>query len=165
MELEPSRFSLRKLLDSSLIVIKERALTHGIKLSLDMSDDFDRLVADERKVKQIVFNLLSNAVKFTPDNGKVGIKAGRNNNVIEIAVWDTGVGIAPGDQKYIFEEFQQVGRTLEGKPEGTGLGLALTRKLVEVHGGRIWVESDPSHGSTFTFTLPAETELEVEIRA
>jgi DNA-binding response OmpR family regulator/nitrogen-specific signal transduction histidine kinase len=154
MELELGTISLRQLLEGSLAVIKERALAHGIQLSLDMSDDIGTLIADERKVKQIVFNLLSNAVKFTRDNGQVGIRAHRTDGLVEIVIWDSGVGIAPDDQQRIFEEFQQVGQELTGKPEGTGLGLTLSRKLVELHGGKIRVESTPGQGSTFTFTLP-----------
>jgi DNA-binding response OmpR family regulator/anti-sigma regulatory factor (Ser/Thr protein kinase) len=123
-----------------------------------MSDDIDNLIADERKVKQIVFNLLSNAVKFTPDKGKVGIKARQNDGAVEIAVWDTGMGIAQEDQQRVFEEFQQVGETLTNKPEGTGLGLALTKRLVELHGGSIRLESTPGEGSIFTFTLPMTGE-------
>ncbi|MFQ5938041.1 MAG: sensor histidine kinase, partial [Acidiferrobacterales bacterium] len=156
LELELSTLDLRQLLEGSLVVVKEGALAHGITLSLDMTDDIDTVVADERKVKQIVFNLLSNAVKFTLDKGKVGIKAQRANGVVEIAVWDTGMGIAAKDQERIFEEFQQVGQELTDKPEGTGLGLALTKKFVELHGGAIGVESNPGRGSIFTFTLPTK---------
>ncbi len=160
MELEPAALNLRKLLEGTLVVVKERALAHGINLLLDMSDDIDNLIADERKVKQIVFNLLSNAVKFTPDKGKVGIKARQGDSTVEVAVWDTGVGIAPEDQQRVFEEFQQVGETLTGKPEGTGLGLALTKRLVELHGGSIRLESTPGEGSIFTFTLPITGEAQ-----
>jgi DNA-binding response OmpR family regulator/anti-sigma regulatory factor (Ser/Thr protein kinase) len=135
-------------------MVKERALAHGLTLSLDMADDLSVITGDERKVKQILFNLLSNAVKFTPDKGKVGIVAKRVNGAVQIAVWDTGVGIAPEEQQRIFEEFQQVRHGLAGKTEGTGLGLALTKRFVELHGGTIWVESTPGRGSTFTFTLP-----------
>src|SRR5713101_59403 len=154
MELEPGVFNLKELLEGSLVMVKERALAHGIVLSLDVADDIDTLMGDERKVKQILFNLLSNAVKFTPDKGKVGITAKKVDGVVQIAVWDTGVGIAAEDQQRIFEEFQQVGKGPTGKTEGTGLGLTLTKKFVELHGGRIWVDSTPRRGSTFTFTLP-----------
>lgn len=154
LELELGLFDLRQLLENSLVMIKERALSHGITLSLDIADDVDALLGDERKAKQILFNLLSNAVKFTPDKGQVGIKASKAGNWAQIAVWDTGVGIDPEDQERIFEEFQQIGDPLIGKSEGTGLGLALTRKFVELHGGSIWVESTPGQGSTFTFTMP-----------
>jgi signal transduction histidine kinase len=104
-------------------------------------------------VKQIVFNLLSNAVKFTPDGGRVDVVARRIDGEIQVAVRDTGIGITAEDQGRIFEEFRQVGQGA-AKAEGTGLGLALTKKLVELHGGRIWVSSQPGAGTTFTFSLP-----------
>ncbi len=154
LELELSRFDLRALLENSLVMVKELAQAHAIPLVLEVSDDLGSLSGDERKVKQIVFNLLSNAVKFTPDGGKVGIKATRADDVVQIVVWDTGVGISAADQRRIFEEFQQVGTGLTDKTEGTGLGLTLTKKFVELHGGAIGVESTPGAGSTFTFTLP-----------
>src|SRR4029453_2496270 len=111
------------------------------------------VVADERKVKQILLNLLSNAVKFTPEGGRVSLTATVADGGITIAVSDTGIGIAPEDQATIFEEFRQVGRDDARKQEGTGLGLTLAKKFVELHGGRIWVESRVGEGSTFTFTL------------
>jgi signal transduction histidine kinase/DNA-binding response OmpR family regulator len=154
LELDLGTFDLRRLLEDSLVMVKERALAHGITLSLEIADDVDTLTGDERKVKQVLFNLLSNAVKFTPDRGKVGITAMRAAAMVQVAVRDTGVGISPDDQQRIFEEFQQVGRGLAEKTEGTGLGLTLAKKFVELHGGTIWVESTPGHGSTFTFTLP-----------
>ncbi|MCK5362475.1 MAG: HAMP domain-containing histidine kinase, partial [Gammaproteobacteria bacterium] len=156
LEVELEKIDLRQLLEGSLVVVRERALTHDIRLSLDMADDVDTVTADERKVKQIVFNLLSNAVKFTPDKGQVGIRARKSDALVEIAVWDSGVGIALEDQQRIFEEFQQAERGLTDKQEGTGLGLALTKKFVELHGGNIWAESTRGHGSTFTFTLPVD---------
>jgi signal transduction histidine kinase len=116
------------------------------------------IVADERKVKQILLNLLSNAVKFTPEGGRVGLTATAADGAITIAVSDTGIGIAPEDQAAIFEEFRQVGCEDARTQEGTGLGLTLAKKLVELHGGRIWVQSQVGQGSTFTFTLPARPE-------
>ena len=154
LELELGTFDFRQLLEGSLVMVKERALAHGMTLSLEIADDVDTLTGDERKVKQILFNLLSNAVKFTPDGGKMGITASMADTVVQVAVWDTGIGIAADDQQRIFGEFQQVGQGLAGKTEGTGLGLTLAKKFVELHGGTIWVESTPGHGSTFTFTLP-----------
>jgi signal transduction histidine kinase len=111
-------------------------------------------MGDERKIKQVVLNLLSNAVKFTPEGGRVSLKASGRDGTVEIAVTDTGIGIAPEDQAAIFEEFRQVGSDETRKQEGTGLGLTLAKKFVELHGGRLWVESEPRRGSTFTFTLP-----------
>ena len=98
-------------------------------------------------------NLLSNAVKFTPEGGRIDVRAVRVDDAVEIAVTDTGIGIAPEDQEAVFEEFKQVGKA-EKKAGGTGLGLALCRKFVELHGGRIWVKSEIGAGSTFTFSLP-----------
>jgi signal transduction histidine kinase len=109
--------------------------------------------ADERKVRQIVLNLLSNAIKFTPEGGRVEVRAVPVDGSVEVSVSDTGVGIAPEDQEAIFEEFRQVG-TAAKKVEGTGLGLALSRKFIELHSGRIWVKSQVGVGARFTFTLP-----------
>jgi signal transduction histidine kinase len=103
-------------------------------------------------VKQILYNLLSNAVKFTPDGGRVEVGVRAENGDVRVEVRDTGIGIAGEDQERIFEEFRQVGR--ERSREGTGLGLTLTKRFVELHGGRIWLESTPGKGSTFAFTLP-----------
>jgi signal transduction histidine kinase len=113
----------------------------------------DYVRADERKVRQVVLNLLSNAIKFTPEGGRIEVRAKPVDGSVEVSVTDTGVGIAPEDQEAIFEEFRQVG-TADKKVEGTGLGLALSRKFIELHGGRIWVESQVGAGSTFTFALP-----------
>jgi signal transduction histidine kinase len=101
-------------------------------------------------------NLLSNAVKFTPEGGKIQVRAGLDNGAVKISVSDTGIGIAPEHHETIFEEFRQVGSDYARKREGTGLGLTLTKKFVEMHGGRIWVESEPGKGSTFTFILPVQ---------
>jgi signal transduction histidine kinase len=108
---------------------------------------------DERKIKQVLLNLLSNAIKFTPEGGRVGVRAALVDGRVEVAISDTGIGIAPEDHEAVFEEFRQVG-TAEKKAEGTGLGLALARKFIELHGGRIWVKSQVGVGSTFTFTIP-----------
>ncbi len=102
----------------------------------------------------MLLNLLSNAVKFTPEGGKISLAAHLKDGMAEISVADTGVGIAPEDQETIFEEFRQVGTDYARKREGTGLGLALARRLVELHGGKLWVQSEPGQGSIFTFTLP-----------
>jgi signal transduction histidine kinase len=109
--------------------------------------------ADERKVRQVVLNLLSNAIKFTPEGGRIDVGAVAKDAFVEISITDTGIGIAPEDQEKVFEEFRQVG-TAAKKVEGTGLGLTLCRKFVELHGGRIWVNSQEGVGSTFTFTIP-----------
>ncbi|MGH2362345.1 MAG: ATP-binding protein [bacterium] len=154
MELELSEFDLPTALQNAMTLVRERAQTHGIALELRVDEKLGQIRADERKVKQIVLNLLSNAVKFTPDGGRVEVDAHLNDALAEISVKDTGAGIAPEDQAALFEEFRQVGHHAAGKQEGTGLGLALTRRFVELHGGKIWLESAPGKGSTFTFTLP-----------
>ncbi|HUG76054.1 MAG TPA: ATP-binding protein, partial [Burkholderiales bacterium] len=154
MELELSSFHLPTALSNAMTLVRERAQRHGIALGLEVDPRLGELQADERKFKQIVLNLLSNAVKFTPDGGRVEVTARPVESKIEIAVRDTGVGIAPGDHAAVFEEFKQVGRDYTRKAEGTGLGLALTRRFVELHGGEIRLESAPGKGSTFTVTFP-----------
>jgi signal transduction histidine kinase len=134
--------------------VRERATKHGINLDVTVDERLGDFVGDERKIKQILLNLLSNAVKFTPEGGRIGIRARQVNGSVEISVSDTGIGIAPEDQPKIFEEFRQVGSDYGHKVEGTGLGLTLAKKFVELHGGRIWVTSELGKGSTFSFTLP-----------
>jgi len=153
MELEVSDFDLPAAIDNALILVRERASRRGIRLGQAIDDRVGMIRGDERKVKQVLLNLLSNALKFTPEGGRIDVRAAMNDGMAEISVADTGVGIAPEDQEAIFEEFRQVG-TADKKVEGTGLGLALSRKFIELHGGRIWVQSEPGKGSTFSFTLP-----------
>jgi signal transduction histidine kinase len=157
MVLESTPFSLREALGTGVTMVRDRASSHGIAMSLDVASDVDVITADERKVKQVVFNLLSNAVKFTPDGGQVAVTASRTTDEVQVAVRDTGVGIAAADQVALFNEFAQ---TDDGRraAEGTGLGLTLAKRLVELHGGRIWVESQVGSGSTFTFALPLLVE-------
>jgi signal transduction histidine kinase len=157
MELEPATFDLPSAIGNAMTLVRERAQRHGIALGIAVDPGLGEIVADERKLKQILLNLLSNAVKFTPDGGRIDVTARREAGVVVISVRDTGIGIAPQDQETVFEAFRQVGRHYTNKQEGTGLGLTLTRKFVELHGGRIWLESIPGQGSTFTFTLPASS--------
>jgi signal transduction histidine kinase len=156
MELELGSFHLPSSLESALTLLRERATRHGITLGLTVDERLDDFVADERKVRQVVLNLLSNAVKFTPEGGRVDVQAVLEDAVVKISVSDTGAGIAPEDQKKIFEAFSQVGTDLARKHEGTGLGLTLTRRFVELHGGEMSVVSAVGKGSTFTFTLPVK---------
>ena len=152
MELQPSIFSLPTALQTAISMVRERAVNHGLTLATEIDASVGLIEGDERKVKQIIFNLLSNAVKFTPEGGGVTLAARTVDDHVEISVRDTGVGISPEDQVRIFDEFYQVGG---GKQqEGTGLGLALTRGLVELHRGRLTVQSAPGAGSTFTVLLP-----------
>ena len=154
MELDVADFDLRSALENAITLVRERAQRHGIALSLDVDPSLGNFRGDERKFKQILLNLLSNAVKFTPEGGKVGVVARPGANAVEFSVSDTGVGIAAADQDLVFEEFRQVGKDYTRKAEGTGLGLALTRRFVELHGGTIRLESTPGKGSTFSFTIP-----------
>jgi signal transduction histidine kinase len=157
MELERSDFDLPTALENALILVRERASRRGITLGHSVDERLGPIRGDERKVKQVLLNLLSNALKFTPEGGRIDVSAAEHDGVAEIAVTDTGVGIAPEDQEAVFEEFRQVG-TADKKVEGTGLGLALSRKFIELHGGKIRVKSQVGHGSTFTFTLPMRRE-------
>jgi signal transduction histidine kinase len=156
MELDVETFDVPSALSNAMTLVRERAQRHGITLGLEVDAAVGEMRADERKFKQILLNLLTNAVKFTPDGGRIEVRARRDADSIVVAVHDTGIGIAVEDQGAVFEEFRQVGRDYTNKQEGTGLGLALTRKFVELHGGRIWLESEPGKGSTFTFTLPVK---------
>ena len=156
MELEATEFELPTTIENALILVRERASRHGIDLKHTIDGRLGTIRADERKVKQVLLNLLTNALKFTPEGGRVEVRAGVVDSAAEIAVTDTGVGIAPEDQATVFEEFRQVGSSAK-KVEGTGLGLAISRKFVELHGGRISLTSEPGTGSTFVFTLPLMT--------
>jgi signal transduction histidine kinase/HAMP domain-containing protein len=154
MELDLSTFDLPTAIANAMTLIRERAQRHGIAMAQEVAPELGNIIADERKFKQILLNLLSNAVKFTPDGGRIDVSAKSTGDNIIVAVHDTGIGIAPEDQEAVFEEFRQVGSNYTSKQEGTGLGLALTRRFVELHGGRISVHSEPGKGSTFSFTLP-----------
>jgi signal transduction histidine kinase len=153
MELELSEFDLPQAIQNALTLVRERALRRGIGLHYAIDDRVAAIRADERKVKQVLLNLLSNAIKFTPEGGRIEVRAAPADRLVEVSVADTGIGIAAEDLETVFEEFRQVG-TAEKKAEGTGLGLALAKKFVELHGGQICVESELGRGSTFTFTLP-----------
>ena len=155
VELEVATFSLREALERGVVMVRERATKNGVRLSLELGADVDLVDGDERRVRQVVFNLLSNAVKFTPRGGSVLVASAREDGEVLVSVTDTGPGIAADDQERIFEEFQQTDVGVRQR-EGTGLGLALSKRLVELHRGRIWVESRSGHGSRFVFTLPIE---------
>jgi signal transduction histidine kinase len=191
--LEPKTFALEPVLNNSLVMVKEKALKHSIQLSTKYTSIPETIVADERKLKQILYNLLSNAVKFTNPGGEVSVEvclvqklldggdkeAGSNAlklvgsdpdgetihkkqivDCVQIAVVDTGIGLSPKDQERVFQPFEQADGSSSRKYEGTGLGLSLTRKLVELHNGDIWVESDgEGKGCAFKFYLPIENKI------
>ena len=161
MELEPADFDLPGAIDNALTLVRERAARRGITLGSTIDEHLGMVRGDERKVKQVLLNLLSNALKFTPERGRIAVGARLHGEVAEVSVADTGIGIAPADQETVFEEFRQVG-TADKKAEGTGLGLALARRFIELHGGKIWVQSELGRGSTFTFTLPLRADQVIE---
>jgi signal transduction histidine kinase len=153
MELELTDFHLPTALDNALTLVRERAGRRSITLQMSVDVRLGEVRADERKIRQVVLNLLSNAIKFTLEGGRIDVGAMPKDGFVEVSVSDTGVGIALEDQEAVFEEFRQVG-TVDKKAEGTGLGLTLCRKFIELHGGRIWIRSQVGVGSTFTFTIP-----------
>jgi signal transduction histidine kinase len=153
MELEMADFDVLTAIENAVVLVRERAGRRGIALHQAVDERLARIRGDERKIKQVLLNLLSNALKFTPEGGRIDLRAELAEPMARISVADTGIGIAPEDHDRVFEEFRQVG-TASKNVEGTGLGLALARKFIELHGGRIWVESEVGAGSIFTFTLP-----------
>jgi len=157
MELVLSEVNINNILEGSLVMIKEKAHKHGISLDIDTTTELEGLeiMADERQLKQVMFNLLSNAAKFTPDGGAITVEGKKKGKELIISVSDTGIGLAPEEQEKVFAEFYQASSAIKDKTPGTGLGLPLTKSIVEMHGGRIWVESEGlGKGSHFTFTLP-----------
>ncbi len=184
MMLEPVEIDMQTLLCRSRTMVREKAMQHNIQLTLDATNVPDTMVADERKIKQVVFNLLANAVKFTPDGGRVHIHAnivGRdsiedhvpdlfNDYVmsslrdhhelfLKVSIEDNGIGIRNENLKKIFQPFQQVDASTSRKYGGTGLGLSMTKKLVEIHHGAIWAESELGQGSMFSFVIPIKANL------
>jgi signal transduction histidine kinase len=153
IELEVMPFSLREALERGVVIVRERALREEVRITLSSDPGVDTVTGDERRIRQVLFNLLSNAVKFAPAGSSVNVAAARVDGEVRVSVRDSGPGIAVEDQVRIFEEFQQAAAGKEQR-EGTGLGLALSRRLVELHGGHIWVDSEVGKGSTFVFTLP-----------
>jgi signal transduction histidine kinase len=154
MDLEPTEFDARTVLEGTVSLIRERARRSNLNVTAWIDADHPSFRADERRFKQIVLNLLSNAVKFTRPGGEVVLSARQTESELTIAVRDTGVGIAQEDIATLFEEFRQLRTAGVAAQEGTGLGLALTKRLVELHRGTITVESELGKGSTFTVTLP-----------
>jgi signal transduction histidine kinase/CheY-like chemotaxis protein len=157
MELEPSTFRVEQALEYVVSLTRERAAQHGISVRVGIGADVDTIEADELRFKQVLLNLLSNAVKFTPDGGSVEVGAERAGDELVVTVTDTGVGVPPEDRERIFESFQQGGRGV-AREEGTGLGLTLTRRIIELFGGRLWLESEVGVGSTFGFAIPLQPQ-------
>jgi signal transduction histidine kinase/DNA-binding response OmpR family regulator len=156
MELEITTFDAATAFHYALSLVRERAVQHDIDLTLDVAPALQVIRADELRLRQVLLNLLSNAVKFTPDGGSVAVSGWLDGSDLLITVSDTGVGIPQADQERIFDSFQQGGRFVVSS-EGTGLGLTVTKRIVQLHGGRIWVTSAPGHGSSFGFSIPGQT--------
>jgi signal transduction histidine kinase len=159
MELSVSSFDVRVALEHSLALVTERAHKHELEIALEVDAQVGSVIADERKFRQTVLNLLSNAIRFTPAGGKIEIRASCASEGLQVSVHDTGIGISGADQERIFDEFEQGSGDYTRKREGTGLGLSLCKKFVELHGGKIWVRSEVGKGAVFTFTLPARSCL------
>jgi signal transduction histidine kinase len=154
VDLQIAPFSLRDALERGVSMVREQATKDGVQVTLHANGGPDIVTGDERRIRQVIFNLLSNAVKFAPAGGLVDVSATQANGEVKVSVADTGPGIAAEDLDRIFEEFQQTEAGAR-QQEGTGLGLALSKRFVEMHGGRIWCNSEVGEGSTFVFTLPA----------
>ncbi len=156
LELEKKDLAVKTLLINNLKLFQEKAKTNSIEIQLQLQrpEENGIILGDEQRINQILLNLLSNAFKFTPKGGKVGIIALDKDSEIQITVWDTGIGIDPKDIQKLFHPFQRIETILTKGIPGTGLGLNFSKKLIELHGGRIWVESEPGKGSRFSFTLP-----------
>ncbi len=159
IQLELKEFNISELARTSMTVIEQKAARHGIILNFECAPDVKdiNVLADEIKIKQVLYNLLSNASKFTPDNGAISLKLNRDESMVYVNVTDTGIGIEPRYAEKIFEPFFQVMGAHQEKVRGTGLGMSISRQIIEMHGGSIWVESEgPGKGSSFTFSLPAK---------
>ena len=154
MVLNRSEFDVGESLEYCLSLVRERAIKQRVQLGLEVEPEVGLVNADRLRVRQVVLNLLSNAVKFTPDGGRVQVRAFVRDQDLVVTVADTGPGVAAEDRQRIFDSFQQGTRHTE-QVEGTGLGLTLSKQIVELHGGRIWIDSEPGKGSTFGFALPA----------
>ncbi|MFA7255611.1 MAG: ATP-binding protein [Candidatus Omnitrophota bacterium] len=158
MVLEKSFFSVKSCLEEALSLIGGLDVSEQIQVVTEFAGDLGEIQADPLKIKQVLYNLLSNAVKFTPAGGKIGIRARRNDAGVEIAVWDTGIGIAPENLGKVFDAFTRVENAYTKGTEGTGLGTTISKKIIELHGGKIWIESEGAgKGTTVKFTLPSGT--------
>jgi two-component system CheB/CheR fusion protein len=155
MKLALSSLPMKSLLNEISLLVADMAGKKKLQMVLEIAEDLPDIEADELKVKEIIYNLLSNVVKFTPEGGKIGMRAKKVDSEIEIVVWDTGVGIAVENMEKIFEGFFRVDTPYSRVTEGTGLGLPLSKKLVELHGGKLSVASEGlNKGTSVLFTLP-----------
>jgi CheY-like chemotaxis protein/anti-sigma regulatory factor (Ser/Thr protein kinase) len=164
LELHPTLVSVVQLCESSLVFVKQQAFTKQVQLQVDVSPDLKEILLDERRMRQVLINLLANAVKFTPSGGQVSLAVHiqdlEGQNWVVFSVHDTGIGISPADQAKLFQPFMQIDSNLNRKYEGTGLGLALVKRLVELHDGVVSLQSEPGRGSCFSVRLPYSSQVE-----
>ncbi|RMF80966.1 MAG: sensor histidine kinase, partial [Nitrospirae bacterium] len=159
LEIRPRPVPVAEVLAQVTEAVRLQAESRGISVRVAVPEGLPRVAADPERVEQVAWNLLSNAVKFTPEGGEVGVTAAEETpGWVTLRVWDTGPGIPPEEQERLFEKFRQASTAARSAVKGTGLGLAIAREIVEAHGGRIWVESEPGAGATFAFTLPVARE-------
>ena len=158
MELYPEIVDIRKSVSEIVTMTESLASRKNIAVDIDMPDDMPLISADKSKIKQIMYNILGNAIKFTDNGGNVYINLSNDDENVIMSITDTGIGISPEDQNKLFKPFSQIDTSISRRFEGTGLGLALVKELIELHGGRIWVESEAGKGSTFSFRLPIKTD-------
>jgi len=159
--LELSDYCVQDIAQTVRSTLEPLAADKKLAFKVEMGTDLPPGRGDGRRLTQVLINLVGNAIKFT-DAGEVAIKAEANNGSFHVSVRDTGPGISAADQANLFQEFQQADNAITRKKGGTGLGLAISKRIIEMHGGRIWVESQPGQGSTFAFTLPVVVERQVE---
>jgi signal transduction histidine kinase len=160
LTLDLADYSLKDVVDTVASVVESLANGKLLALTTDVGQNLPKGHGDGRRLAQVLLNLVGNAIKFT-DKGEVAIKATAENGSFTVAVRDTGPGIEPSDQGKIFEEFQQADNAATKRKGGTGLGLSIAKRIIGMHGGRIWVESDVGKGSTFAFTIPVTVERQV----
>ena len=160
LTLDLADYSLKEVVQTVFTAVESLATGKKLALTIDVAPNLPRGHGDERRLVQVLLNLVGNAIKFT-DNGEVAIKATMSDGSFTVAVRDTGPGIAPSDQDKIFGEFQQADNAATKRKGGTGLGLSIAKRIIGMHGGRIWVESDVGKGSTFAFTIPVKVERQV----
>lgn len=158
--LDMEEFSLRQTILGALALVQNRAQSKSVRLHHELDPAIEAVVGEAVLIEETITNILLNAVKYTPEGGRVSMEAKRQGDVVEIRIADTGIGIPDGDHTRIFEEFYRANNARTTERDGTGLGLAFARQVVERHGGRIWAENNPGGGSVFVFTLPVELRRE-----
>lgn len=146
---------MREVVDDSVAAVSQMFKENGVQLDVSLPQELPSIVADRDRLMQVMLNLLSNAAKFCKrPGGRVGIALARQDGFLRVDVTDNGIGISESDKEIVFEKFRQVGDTLTNRPQGTGLGLPICRQIINHFGGRLWVQSEPGEGATFSFTLP-----------